>query len=190
MHHHFQLVTCCSPINSTASHTTMFSITPADAYICTAFVHQGDIPSSPSRPPLGFSVQALELFRIAHLRCPQFSQQAFIKTLSDLHSVEYQKYLSRQFSIAFDLYLSILGVVDGRVKMALGRNTGDWRLWHACPCCMYKLKEEPALVFDILWAQDGNDSLRRIIRRSPAADGDPSTPGLCCERTDTRKVLD
>jgi hypothetical protein len=55
---------------------------------------------------------------------------------------------------------------------------------------MYKLKEEPALVFDILWAQDGNDSLKRIMRRSPAANGDPSMPGPSCERTDTRKVLD
>jgi hypothetical protein len=55
---------------------------------------------------------------------------------------------------------------------------------------MYKLKEEPALVFDILWAQDGNDSLKRIMRRSPAADEDPSIPRPSCERTDTRKVLD
>ena len=53
---------------------------------------------------------------------------------------------------------------------------------------MYKLKGEPSLLFDFLWAMDGNDSLKRIIRRSPAADGDPSTPGPSCEATDTRHV--
>lgn len=53
---------------------------------------------------------------------------------------------------------------------------------------MYKLKEEASLLFDILWAMDGNDSLRRFIRRSAPVDGDSSIPGPSCERTDTRHV--
>ena len=40
--------------------------------------------------------------------------------LSNLHSVQYQKYLTRQFSIVFDLYLSILRTVDKCVMKALG----------------------------------------------------------------------
>jgi hypothetical protein len=138
---------------------------------------------------VGFSIHALELFRVAHLRCPHLSEQAFVKTISDLHMVKYQKYLSRQFSISFDLYLSILGIVNDRVKMALGRDTADWRLRHTCPPCMYKLKEEPSLLFDFLWAHDGNDSLKRFIQRSHPAGEDPTKPGPSCERTDTRRVL-
>jgi hypothetical protein len=132
-------------------------------------------------------VNTLELFHTVHLCCPHLSQQAFVKTLSDLHSVHYQKYLTRQFSIAFDLYLSILGAVDDCVKKTLGRDTGDWRLRHACPACMYKLENELSLIFDILWAMDGNDSLKQVIRRSPAVDGDPN-PGPSREQTDTRHM--
>ena len=176
-----------SNITSTALHSAVLSIVPSDEFLCSAFIRQGVVPSSPSMPSVGFAIHALELFRVAHLRCPYLSEQAFVKTLSDLHMVKYHKYLSRQFSISFDLYLSILGVVNDRVKVALGRDTADWQLQHTCLPCMYKLKEEPSLLFDFLWAQDGNDSLKRIIRRSPT--DDPTKPGPSCERTDTRNVL-
>lgn len=182
------LVYYLSDVNSSESRTTSFEVAPTDEYLCSAFVRQGTIPSSPIRPNLGFSIHTLELFRVAHIRCPQLSQQAFVKTLADLHSVQHQKYLTRQFSIAFDLYLSILAAVDSRVKNSLGRGTGDWRLQHACPACMYKLKDEQELFFNILWAMDGNDSLKRIIRRSPTVDGDPSIPGPSCEQTDTWNI--
>jgi hypothetical protein len=172
----------------TASRTITLSVIPTDPLLCSAFVLQGVIPSSPVRPTVGFSIQAIELFRVAHLRCPHLSQQAFIKTLSDLHTVQYQKHLSRQFSIAFDLYISIRAAVDNRVKKALGRDITDWRLQHTCPPCMHKLREEPSLIFSMLWAMDGCDTPKRILRRSSATDGDPSKPGPSCERIDTRRV--
>ena len=68
----------------TVSRVTVLSINSTDKFICSALIRQGIMPSSPATPNLGFSIQSLELFRIAHLRC---SQQTFIKTLSDLHSV-------------------------------------------------------------------------------------------------------
>ena len=52
---------------------------------------------------------------------------------------------------------------------------------------MYKLKGEPKLLFDFLWAMDGNDSLKRVIRRSKS-DDDLGAPGLSCELQDTRIV--
>lgn len=51
---------------------------------------------------------------------------------------------------------------------------------------MYKLKNEPMLVFNILWAMDGNDSLKRRIRRSPKDEG--GEPGPSIERIDTRSI--
>jgi len=54
---------------------------------------------------------------------------------------------------------------------------------------MYKLKDEPHLIFALLWAMDGNDSLKRILQRLLALGGDLSLPGPSCERTDTRQVV-
>ena len=88
----------------------------------------------------------------------------------------------------FDLYLSILGAVNNHVQKALGRDAGDWRLQHACPACMYKLKEEPGLLFDILWAMDRNNSLKWMIQRSPTIHEDLSIPGPSSKQTDTQKV--
>jgi len=58
------------------------------------------------------------------------------------------------------------------VQAALGRDSPDWRLRHACPACTYKLKNEQPLIFKMLYTMDGNDSLRRILRRSGSQDDD------------------
>lgn len=55
---------------------------------------------------------------------------------------------------------------DKIVDQALGRNTPHWRLKHACPACMYKLEGEEALIFAILATMDGNDSLKRVLKRN------------------------
>jgi hypothetical protein len=73
--------------NHSASHTTDLKVTPVDKFLCPSFMRQGIIPSSPGFPTLGFSIPTLELFCVMHNRCPHLSQQAFVKTLSDLHSV-------------------------------------------------------------------------------------------------------
>jgi hypothetical protein len=134
------------------------------------------------------------------------SVQAFVKTLCDLQTVgtnkqsvnfgsesvssqvQFQKYLSRQFSIAFDLYLAIREHVHQRVQHILQRDTPDWRLKHACPACTYKLRDEAPLLYSMLYAIDGNDSLKRILRRSPSEDDDSSTPGPSSELPNSRKV--
>jgi hypothetical protein len=54
---------------------------------------------------------------------------------------------------------------------------------------MYKIKEEMSLLFDLLWAQDGNNSLKQIIWRSHSDDKNPNNPGPSSKRTDTRRVL-
>ncbi|KII93196.1 hypothetical protein PLICRDRAFT_383096 [Plicaturopsis crispa FD-325 SS-3] len=143
-------------------------ILPTDRYVASAFVRQGVMPCSPIAPTVGITTDALELYRVAHLRNPHFSIQAFVKTLCDLHTVPFRRHLSRQFSIAFDLYLAIRADVDKAVHAALHRSSPDWRLKHACPACMYKLKDEDPLLFSMLYTQDGNDSLRRVVKRSPS----------------------
>jgi hypothetical protein len=73
------------------------------------------------------------------------------------------------------------------VQFALGRHSPDWRLRHACPACTYKLKDENHLIFSLLFTMDGNDSLKRILRRLL---GEDDTPGPSSEYFDSRTVDD
>jgi len=100
-----------------------------------------------------------------------------------MHGTPFRRWLSRQFSIAYDLYLDIRRGVDSLVQTALKRDTPDWRLRNACPACTFKLKDEPRLKFDMLFTMDGNDSLKRVIRRGAAAE---DKPGSIVETLDHR----
>lgn len=82
--------------------------------------------------------------------------------------VDFHRHLSRQFSISFDLYLEIRRNTDAMVMESLGRDSPHWRLRHACPTCTYVLTNEEDLTFTMLYAMDGNDSLKRVLRRSLA----------------------
>ncbi|KAI5992434.1 hypothetical protein EDD15DRAFT_2168308, partial [Pisolithus albus] len=78
--------------------------------------------------------------------------------------VQYRPYLARLFSIALDVYLQMHLVVNDLVLKALRRDTPDWHLKNACPTCTYTLEDEQNLKFKLLFAMDGNDSLKRISR--------------------------
>lgn len=45
---------------------------------------------------------------------------------------------------------------------ALGRDTEDWDIQNACPCCMYELEDELPLEHHILTTMDGNNSLKLV----------------------------
>jgi hypothetical protein len=135
-----------------------------DQGIAAALVCQGLMPCAPFSPTLAISTRLLELYRNSHLRCPHLAIQPFIKALCDLHGVPFRPYLSQQFSISYDLYLSIREDVERRVRVALGRDSPNWRLRHTCPACSYKLEGEADLIFKMLITMDGNDSLKRILR--------------------------
>lgn len=76
---------------------------------------------------------------------------------------------------------------------ALGRDS-TWRLKHACPACMYKLEGEDKLIFDLLTTMDGNDSLKRVLRRSKKGmqehESTEPTLGPSKERMDNRDAGD
>lgn len=94
--------------------------------------------------------------------------------------VPFKSYLSRQFSIALDLYISIRHAVDRDVQIALARNTPDWRLKNLCPPCTYRVDGEDSLKFSMMYTIDGNDSLKRILRRETAPESlpDATVPAL------------
>ncbi|KIK20520.1 hypothetical protein PISMIDRAFT_58309, partial [Pisolithus microcarpus 441] len=130
----------------------------------------GVIPCAPLHPHTAVMMDALELYRVARNRSPHFSIQAFVKTVSDLQGVQNRPYLAHLFSIALDVYLQIRLRVNDLVLEALRHDTPDWRLKNTCPTCTYTLKHEPDLKFKMLFAMDGNDSLKRISREAISAD--------------------
>ncbi|KAJ6474311.1 hypothetical protein C8R45DRAFT_935708 [Mycena sanguinolenta] len=140
------------------------------AGVAAALVKQGLIPCAPWTA-----------------RCPQLAIQAFVKSLCDLHGMPYRPYLREQFSIAYDVYLELRRQTDKLVNSALGRDTPNWRMKHTCPACMYKLEGEDDLIFSMLTTMDGNESLKRVLRRSKT-DGSEAEPtlGPSREREDSR----
>ncbi|KAJ7620205.1 hypothetical protein FB45DRAFT_980923 [Roridomyces roridus] len=146
----------------------------------------GLIPSAPWTPSFVFTIDTLELYRVSHARCPQFSIYAFTKTLADLHGVPPRSTMHQHFSIAFDLYLDLRRRTEAQVLHHLGRDTPAWRMKNCCPACTYKLEGEDQLIFSMLVTMDGNDSLKRVLRRGPDDDG----PGESNERYDDRDASD
>lgn len=60
------------------------------------------------------------------------------------------------------------------VAKSLRRDKPDWHLKNVCPACTYELVDEEHLTFRLLYAMDGNDSLKRVLRRSLDHDDDES----------------
>ena len=128
----------------------------ADVFVTTALIRHGLVPCAPFSPTAAFTIQVLEFFRVSHNRSPSLSIHMFIKTLCDLHSAPFKPYISRQFSICYDLYLEMRSVADERVQVTLDRNSKDYRLRNNCPACTYKLTNEPKLEFSMLYTVDGH----------------------------------
>ncbi|KAJ6600047.1 hypothetical protein DFH09DRAFT_902016 [Mycena vulgaris] len=159
----------------------------SDKFTTSCLVGQGLIPCAPWTPKLAIATRVLEMFRVARLRCPQLSVQSWIKTLADLHGLDFKPYTAQQFTVCFDVYLEILQNVDARVKKALGRDAADYRLKNNCPACTYKLEGEAKLIFEMLVTSDGNDSLKRVLRKEHGVfdeNGVPQRGGT--ERADPR----
>jgi len=161
-----------------------------DVSISAALIRQGVVPCAPYHPTIGFTPRLLDLYRIASLRCPHLAIQPFIKAICDIQSTPFWPYLSNQFSIALDLFISIRNRIDSRVQAVIGRDEPTWRLRHACPACTYKIEGEPDLIFKMLVTMDGNDSLKRVLRRASSNidDDDILLEHPSNEREDSRTV--
>ncbi|KAJ7456352.1 hypothetical protein B0H11DRAFT_1739295 [Mycena galericulata] len=157
-----------------------------DEFVVSSLVGQGLFPCSPFAPKLAVATRVLEVFRVARLRSPTLSIQGWVKSLCDLHGQAYIPYLSQQFTICFDLYLETLKTVDQKVAKVLGRDAADWRLKNCCPSCTYKLEGEQKLIFSMLVAMDGNNSLKRVLRKDGTFDDAGNAGRGKSERQDPR----
>ncbi|KAF8120010.1 hypothetical protein K438DRAFT_2006332 [Mycena galopus ATCC 62051] len=148
-----------------------------DVYIFFCLVGQGFMPCSPWKLKLAIAAC-----------CPALGIQAWMKALSDLQGAAFKPYRAQQFTTCFDLYLGILEDVDKRVKKALQRDSKDWQLKNFCPVCTYKLEGEGQLYFSMLATCDGNNYLKRVLRKNKGftEDGVPLRGG--CKRPDPREA--
>ena len=187
--------------------TCIVPIASDDPFISCALLRLGLVPCAPVRPTVAISIRALEFFRISSLYSPHFTLHAFGKVLCHSHvvctlpysassgalipafQVAFKPYLLHQLSVAYDVYLALRRNTDRRVKVALQRQERNWRLQNCCPACTYELKDEKKLTFRLLFAMDGNDSLKRVRGRQPmkegAGDGLPEME-MSNERPDNR----
>jgi hypothetical protein len=131
-------------------------------YIVSAYIGQGLMPAAPYLLNVAITIHTLEILRAIQLCCPRLGVQVFVRALCDIHSVTPRPYLGAQFSVAFNVYLSICTEVDKWVQAALGRDTPNWRLKNACPACLYKLEGEQPILLPVLCTFDGNNSLVRF----------------------------
>ncbi|OJT11359.1 hypothetical protein TRAPUB_12122 [Trametes pubescens] len=138
--------------------------TPSDCEThAEALVLSGYLGTVPLRPSLAISLKTLELFRCIRLFKASFSVEAFAKLMCHYYSVPYRRTYRSALSDVFDIYLHITREVEAGVTHALGRDTLNWRVLHACPPCGYKLHKEPDLMFMRLYAMDGNNSLKHLV---------------------------
>ncbi len=93
-------------------YTTPQQFTSEDC-IPAILVKQGVVPCAPYFPELLISVRTLELFHTTYLCCPRLSLQAFLRILCDLNNIPYQPYMHQQFTVCYDLYISILPTSGG-----------------------------------------------------------------------------
>ncbi|KAF9030670.1 hypothetical protein BDP27DRAFT_1246108 [Rhodocollybia butyracea] len=128
----------------------------------SALVQAGYLPASPEPPSIAVSLRTLELLHAIRLFKPNFSIEAFAKTVCHLHSKPYRRTYRTALSDTFDIYLAMLRKVDSRVARELGHDSPNYRALNSCPPCTYELEDEPPQIFSRMVAVDGNNSLKRL----------------------------
>ncbi|OJT11774.1 hypothetical protein TRAPUB_11681, partial [Trametes pubescens] len=129
-----------------------------------ALAEQGYLASTPMSPTLAITFNTLEHFRLLRLRKPSFSLEAFAKVLCDSYALPYRRRYRTALSDCFDIYLAILHVIEEHVKIALKRDSPDWRVQNSCPACCYELEGEEPLRWRRIFCFDGNNSLKRVAK--------------------------
>lgn len=85
------------------------------------------------------------------------------------------------------MFATIWAEVDRQVQKALKCERADWRLKHVCPACTNKLQHSFNLIFKMLIAMDGNNSLKCLLWHTLS--DDPTITGPSNEHKDTCSIL-
>ncbi|KAK7457914.1 hypothetical protein VKT23_010261 [Stygiomarasmius scandens] len=157
----------------------------SDVFNNESYIRQGYLPFNPLLNKTLVTLETIELYHHLFMRCPRLGIQTFIKALCDLQGIRFNNYLAVQTLSAYDLYIRIINEVRRRVREVLGRDSANWRMLNACPCCQYPVIGEGELPIGMLIAVDGNNSLKRMERREKSGEGEEL--GMLKERLDLRE---
>ncbi|KAI0085002.1 hypothetical protein BDY19DRAFT_987285 [Irpex rosettiformis] len=152
--HAFDIFTLADRVTGTRDQASVF---PA-----IDLMKKGYIAKTLDNPNAAVSVKTLDLFHRLHQCKPSFSAEALTKVICDYYHIPYREYLRRLLADTLEVYMHISRVIEKCIDIELGRDAENWRVLNACPCCCYKLVDEPALEFERLYAIDGNNSLKCI----------------------------
>ncbi|KAL0564021.1 hypothetical protein V5O48_018033 [Marasmius crinis-equi] len=166
---------------------TPFQIYSNDEYKSASYVRNGAFPCTALIQNLVISTKLIRLYHCLFMRCPRLAIQPFIKGLCDRFGFRFNNHYAIQFSSAYDLYLEVKRRIRHRVALALGRASPNWRMLNSCPCCQYPVEGQLTLLIRMILCMDGNDSLKRVERRSSGCNEEGSrTLGQSRERPDPR----
>ncbi|KAG1872019.1 hypothetical protein C8R48DRAFT_760270 [Suillus tomentosus] len=119
-------------------------------HINVSLMTHGCIGSSPLQPTVAITIRTLEAYRQTHRVCPRLSIHAEAKKLCHLHG--YVENDGNEYSQRVSL----------RVSQVLGHTGPNWHAHNSCPCCNYKVQDEPELRFPFEIALDGNNSVKFV----------------------------
>ncbi|KAJ7767090.1 hypothetical protein B0H14DRAFT_2633106 [Mycena olivaceomarginata] len=134
-------------------------------------------PPAPNEIEGTYKIEVVDIFRTDPSDSMEAQSRLYYTLPGDLPA---------SFSKCFDVYLEILQLVADRIKKVLGRNTPDWWLKNCCPACTYKLEGEMKMIFEMLVAMDGNDSLKRILVKDKRVDKNGAVHSQGKEHNDPR----
>lgn len=183
---------------------------PGVKYINETLVRYGYLGASPEQPSLAFAFSVFDIYRQLHRVCPCLGIESFTRALNNVHHVSQacsfnnqlmylhqntpQPHLAEQFRCAYDCYLEITSAVDKRVEHALKRSPLTYLKMATCPPCMYKVQDEPSLMYSMMAAMDGNNSLKlvdaSICAGQPRADNRQSSSPRWISTVDVDKFID
>jgi hypothetical protein len=125
-------------------------------------MRSGYIPTAPIIPHTAFKIEVLELYRLLAKHHHRLGLQPFLRAIREYHGNVELTASAQAFSRAYDCYLAVHRSVEAKVQEALGRTEANARLLRSCAACLYILKDEPKLEYDILLEIDGNMSQKRF----------------------------
>jgi hypothetical protein len=129
-----------------------------------SIIAHGLISNAPDYPSWAVSIATLQSYQNIRLVKPNFSIQAFVRTMSMNHGRKATSSLINKFSESFHIFLTIKRSIHQKLQQILGRDDPSWRIKHCCPACLHPVPGTDRLKHVIHFSMDGGSSLKRFKR--------------------------
>ncbi|KAJ7836042.1 hypothetical protein B0H14DRAFT_2589908 [Mycena olivaceomarginata] len=166
------------------------SLDPQGGSIAPALIMEGLIPCAPFRPSVAITVKVLEVYRVAHARCPQLAIQSLVKTLCDLHRKLREDGSEipwlRLVFVEAEAHMSSLHVQTRGMSFVVARSTRMEILEQTWSLCWDSRRNIPILVMRattiIVTGRRSTSGLRSILQMMPKEAIKSNESNLCANR--------